>query len=219
MQMQLSRTDVGHQSILLNGFYELALSRHITGLAQSGGILVDVGANFGYYSILWLARQQQNKAVAFEAAPYNWEPLRTNIELNNLLDRTVLVQEALSDKAGFVAFEPHLSNGQTGWGGIALEQSENTIQIPSKTLDQYWAENYPGKTIAVLKIDVEGADTLVLQGAEQLLRERRIQHIFFEVNRPRMDQLGISPDTAFTLLNRHGYQVKAIDKNEMHACL
>ena len=217
--MQLSPADIGHQSILLDGFYELALSRKIVHLARSGGTLVDVGANYGYFSILWLAQNKQNRSVAFEAAPYNWDALNANIEQNGLSEQCVLVPKALSHQSGQVEFDPQHSDGQTGWGGIALKNTMNTIRVPATTLDAYWMANFPDKVIEVLKIDVEGADTLVLQGAEQLLRKKRIQHIFFEINRPRMEQLQISADLAETFLKSLGYQMETIDRNEIHAYL
>lgn len=58
----------------------------------------------------------------------------------------------------------------------------------------------------MLKIDVEGADTLVLRGAEALLRARRIGTIFFEDNLTRMAKLGIARGEAQALLESCGYR-------------
>jgi hypothetical protein len=63
----------------------------------------------------------------------------------------------------------------------------------------------PDQTIDVLKIDVEGADTWVLQGCETLLEQKRVRHIFFEQNEARMKPLGIGRDEAVTFLRSVGY--------------
>jgi hypothetical protein len=111
-----------------------------------------------------------------------------------------------------------MSDEQTGWGGLSLKEKMNTINVPVVTLDQFWTET-AYQTIDVLKIDTEGADTWVLEGASQLLREKRIKHIFFEENEVRMSALGILSDTAKNLLESCGYQLKQIEHGEWHASL
>lgn len=219
IRMRLQPGDVGHESIWLNGFYERQLSRQIVQLARAGGILVDVGANYGYFSLLWLAQNPGNRCIAFEPAPDNTGPLAANIERNGLSERITFESVALSDQCGVVPFTLEKEAGQTGWGGIAPGWSPETLHIPAVTLDAYWAQQGANRDIDVLKIDVEGADTLVLQGARGLLAAHRIRHIFFEVNLPRMKRLGIVENQAQTLLTTLGYRIKSIAPNEMHAFL
>src|SRR5262245_7937890 len=66
-KLNLLPTDVSHGLIALAGFYELALTRQIVTLAQHGGNLIDVGANYGYYTCLWGAQNRRNQVIAFEA--------------------------------------------------------------------------------------------------------------------------------------------------------
>ena len=74
--------------------------------------------------------------------------------------------------------------------------------------------------IDVLKIDTEGADAWVLDGAEQLLMSHRVRHVFFEQNLPRMTGLGIPRDAPFRTLESCGYKVETIGRNDsmFHAC-
>src|SRR5207302_7105545 len=76
---KLQPTDHGHRFLGWCGFYDLRLSRTLAGLAPAGGILVDVGANIGYFSLLWTAYNSENTALAFEASPRNQEMLRANV--------------------------------------------------------------------------------------------------------------------------------------------
>lgn len=73
--------------------------------------------------------------------------------------------------------------------------------------------------INVLKIDTEGADTWVIQGAEKLLKSHRINHIFFEENTARMEQLGIKPGEAQKLLTGCGYKLTNLGFGEWYAKL
>ncbi len=82
------------------------------------------------------------------------------------------------------------------------------ITVPVVTLDDQ-LKDMP--FIEVLKIDTEGADTWVLEGATSLLRQKRIRHVFFEENRQRMAQLDIKQGAAAEILRDTGYSVKVLD--------
>jgi hypothetical protein len=86
------------------------------------------------------------------------------------------------------------------------------------TLDDYFytTENKFAK-IDVLKIDTEGADTWVLYGAEKLLKNKMINHIFFEHNTERMNLLNIMPDEAGKFLQNLGYIVQQQSPTDLYA--
>ena len=86
------------------------------------------------------------------------------------------------------------------------------------TLDEFWSK-FADLTIDVLKIDTEGADTWVLEGASQLIKDKRIKHIFFEENKVRMSALGILSETAKDLLMSCGYKLKPIEEGEWYATI
>jgi FkbM family methyltransferase len=218
IKLNLEPLDVGHQAIAFCGFYELELSHRIVSLAQKGGMLIDVGANYGYYSCLWAGANPQNKVTAFEASPRNFSPLSENI-INNQLQSQVDIHElALGKEQGTLPFS-FMSNEQTGWGGLALETEPNSIDVPVVTLDKFCSENFADNVIDVLKIDTEGADTWVLQGAAELLKEHKVKHIFFEENQVRMSALGISTHASIDLLVSCGYKLIKIAQGEWYATI
>lgn len=216
-KLKLEPRDVGHQVIAFCGFYELELTRKIVQLAKQGGLFVDVGANYGYFSCLWAASNPENRVIAFEASPRNAVPLRENIAKNHLEAQVDIYDIALGKEVGNLPFS-FMSDEQTGWGGLSLKEEMNTINIPVVTLDQFWA-GLADQTIDVLKIDTEGADTWVLEGASQLLKEKRIKHIFFEENGVRMSTLGILSETAKKLLVSCGYKLRPIEEGEWYATI
>jgi len=198
-KMELSWQDEAHGEIAFTGFYELALSRRIAGDARRGGFLVDVGANYGYFTLLWLGGASQNRVLAFEASPANHAALRANLARNQCADHVELLEVAAGKERGTAQFSLG-DQSQTGWGGITTEKSATVV--PVTTLD----ETIPGNAIVdVLKVDVEGADTWVLQGAEKLLRQRRIRQIYYEQNHARMKGLGVAENEAADFLRSVGY--------------
>jgi FkbM family methyltransferase len=201
--------DVISGCIAFNGFYEWGLAKLIAQHAAKGGLLVDVGANMGYFSLLWAGLNRSNKVVAFEASPRNVELLRNNVKKNHLEDRIAVVPKAAGDHAGAVPFEAGAVE-QTGWGGISAGSSATSISVPMARLDDY----LPDTQIDVLKIDTEGADTLVLFGCENLLKNRKIKVIYFEQNRSRMQQIGLAEGEAPQFLQSLGYQCYCIGGSE-----
>ncbi len=191
------------------GCYEPTLSTRLAQLSKEGGLLVDVGANMGYFSLLWVVGSPTARAIAFEASPRNISMMESNIERNGLKDRIMLVPKAVGKASGFIDFDLGPVH-ETGWGGIASPQSARTISVPLVRLDQELLR----KNIDVLKIDVEGADTWVLYGCEQLLKEKRIGMIFFEQNRHRMQELGIQHGEAQQFLRDLDYNCQPFEGNE-----
>ncbi|HEX8280343.1 MAG TPA: FkbM family methyltransferase, partial [Chthoniobacterales bacterium] len=185
--MRLFPTDEAHSEIAFTGFYELALSRKIAALAAEsrGGLMVDVGANYGYYALLWAAASREHRVIAFEGSPRNHDPLRENVARNGLESQIDVRAIAVGREAGTLGFSIG-GTQQTGWGSFSLAGAEQTTEVPVVTLDSA----VPAKTVVeLLKIDVEGADTWVLEGARALLQTKRVRHIFFEQNKERMASL------------------------------
>lgn len=218
LKMDLNRFDIGHQYLAFTGVYENELTKEIVKLrAKSGGLMVDVGANYGYYSLIWSSGNAKNKVICFEASPKNLKAISNNIKKNNLDHQITLETSAVSDHIGKIYFDQGPEE-QTGWGGISKDKEGNTtVEIETISLDIYFAGD--DVNIEVLKIDTEGADFLVIKGSKELLKNKRIQHIFWEENIYRASQLGLLGGEAAILLKELGYAVEQIGDNEYHAFL
>lgn len=195
--------DLVSGSIAFTGCHEYRLSRAVAELAPIGGLMVDVGANMGYFSLLWASLNARNRVLALEPEPRNLSLLRRNVARNGFRDRIRIVGKAAGDRTAQVSFDTG-PREQTGWGGISIAKDSSALTVSMVTLD----ELLPDQTVDVLKIDVEGADTLVLRGAQRLLAQRRVRRIFFEENRERMARLHVDPAEAKRLLASHGYAVE-----------
>lgn len=203
--MRLLPGDVISDSIAFTGLYDLGFTRYLWRLAKNkGGHLVDVGANLGYFSLLWAVANPANSVTAFEASPRNLDYLRYNVATNDLSDQIDIRSEAVAREKGEMEFDLGPEE-QTGWGRLVRERSERSSRVPVVRLD----DALQGvDQIALLKIDIEGADTWAILGAERLFREKRIAHVYWEQSRILMGELGIREEEAPDFLCRTGYEVR-----------
>jgi FkbM family methyltransferase len=209
--------DIISEAIALNGFYDWTHTKIMAREAarNKDGMFVDVGANLGYFSFLWAGLAPQGRVVAFEASPRNISMFQFSIERNCLGRRIALIPKALGDCTGSVAFDIGPEE-QSGWGGLSNEVSSNAITVPIVRLD----DELPDQRIDLLKVDVEGAEALVLLGCEKLLRKRMINTIYFEQNQERMNALGFKEGDVQKFLRTMGYECRPIDASgaEWIAC-
>jgi len=165
--------------------------------------MIEVGANIGYFSLLWASARKTNRCIAFEASPRIIGMLRSNVSRNGFEDRIDVVPMAAGAASERLAFDVGPTD-QTGWGGFAAKADASTIDVEVIRVDDYVASNRP---IALLKIDAEGADTWALEGCERLLAGRMVKEVWYEQNKPRMRALEIRMEAAQTYLRRLGYDV------------
>ena len=207
-RLALQPGDISHGEIAFTGLYELGLTRRLVRLARAGGVLCDVGANFGYYTCLWAAQADGNAVVAYEPSERNHPALARNVERNGFAGRVRTFPLAVGERSGSLPFFPGPEE-QTGWGGFASQAGSARREVTVVRLDEHLA-GLGVESLAALKIDVEGADAWVIAGAERLLRERRIAHVFYEENKPCMAALGIAEGEAARVLEGCGYRVRAL---------
>ena len=199
--MELVRGDTISDCIAFTGVYEPALTQRLLKAARRGGTLVDVGANLGYFSLVWAASNPSNKCIAFEASPRNIDILRRNIVRNGLDEQIRVVPAAAGAAPGKLRFDLGPSE-QTGWGGLTLGDSDRCVDVDVVRVDDVMPA---GSHIAMLKVDTEGADAWVLLGCERLLKNALVREIWYEENKPRMEALGITVDSAQNYLRSLGY--------------
>ena len=141
---------------------------------REGDLFVDIGANIGVYSI-W-AIELGASVVAVEADPEAAGMLRENLRLNGYEQCARVVEAAVADRPGTMRFttdlgvENHLVLDDAATGPLR--------EVPVTTLDSLLGD----RSAAGAKIDVEGAEALVLQGARHTLAEGRIALIHLEWN-------------------------------------
>lgn len=182
------------------------LPAHIFRIAhRTPGLIIDVGANTGFYTMLAAAASARNRILAFEPVPEIIDLLHRNVLANGLQDRIRLIRCALSNRNGSGTL--HMPTDEHGLieTSASLEADfKATHAVPltvlCRTLDRVMAR--PAlfrQRVRLIKIDAEGHDAAVLEGARWTIwRDRPI--IFVEI----MPAADMDAVTAF--LRRHRYR-------------
>jgi len=162
--LRVNSSETIGQSISDMGVYDLVLSEAIWRLTKSGMSTADIGANIGYFSSLLSQRVGSAGSVAsFEPHPQLFARLQENIRPHV---NCSLYPLALSDKnrAGEL-FVPANFDGNEGTASLEKNNQTKVIPVEVRALD----ELLPGKKIDLIKIDVEGHELSVFQGAKKIL--------------------------------------------------
>lgn len=141
------------------------------GQAVDGTVLLEVGANFGVYSLPAVAAFGFARAVAYEPDPAAFALLEHNIERNALGDRVTAYHAALSAQPGELTLS--LGTGNAGDNRI-VDGGENvrrtTVRVPARTFDdEVVAGRIPLADLGLVWLDVQGHEGEVLAGARTLL--------------------------------------------------
>jgi FkbM family methyltransferase len=148
------------------GSYEHNKQALVAKLVKSGDIVYDVGANVGFYTVLFARLVgPTGSVVAFEPLPRNLRFLRNHVAMNRLKQVRV-VDAAVGDLDG----ESKFADEPTG--AMGKLSPTGTINVSVVSLDALIARQEIA-TPSLLKIDVEGAEGAVLRGAETMLRTIR----------------------------------------------
>lgn len=175
-------------------------------------VLVNVGANIGYYCCHALSKGKS--VVAFEPIQQNLRYLCTNIKINNWSDVEIFPM-ALYNKIGIL----DIYGGDTGasvikgWAGVPI--SYRTL-VPSSTMDLVLGSRLQGKKIFVV-MDVEGAEKGVLDGSAQMLamEPKPVWMVEIVAHENQADGVERNPNfkSIFELFFKNGYQAFSVDKN------
>ena len=183
--------------------YEPELA-YLQNLLSPGGSFVDVGANLGIYTLV-ASRLVGNsgRVIAFEPSMQSFPLLQKNAALNELTN-ICAVPAALSEKAGKVRLyqAPCCPSGNS----LAPLPSfpESFEYVVTETLDDM-LRRIPARHVDVIKMDVQGAEELVLRGARKVVASMN-PVIIFEFWPAGASLLGLSPYGAWNLLAGLGYR-------------
>lgn len=160
--------------------YEYNESRFVRAAVRPNDIVLDIGANIGWFTIMMARLVGDNGRVhAFEPRPTTFEYLGKSIAASNLTKNVMLYQKALSDAAGaaFITWRPNDRNPGNSW--ISKRISDPVIR--QDKISMVRLDDIGIGPVSFVKIDVEGAEPSVFRGGEKLIaRDRPV--ILSEIN-------------------------------------
>ena len=201
--------DVMFRELYIHGVYQDDVLVALRNLLQPGDVFWDIGANYGLMSI-YVDRHFAGRVrtVAFEPSPGVAEVLRRNIEVNGC--HAIEVQElCLSNQVGTATF---YTSPDHSWNATLIKQFAETtgedieIEVPTSTIDEC-IEHIPPPS--VIKLDVEGAEHLVVEGGREFLSRTRPPMVV-EYNIESIVECGLTPADYLSLFRDIGYAVHLI---------
>ncbi|HYU80592.1 MAG TPA: FkbM family methyltransferase [Vicinamibacterales bacterium] len=193
------------QRIFFDGYYERSVIEWLKHTLRPGDVMWDVGANIGALSLV--AARLCRRVVAFEPDPRCVARLNRNVAMN-AANNVVVLPVALTEHTGRASFYQS-AEMNTGMSSVIAGRLRvaTPMDVDGVRADELLAA-HPDLRPTIMKIDVEGAEHLVLRGAAQLLSTRQVRAIVFE---DRRDEDG-NPTNAGVLdvLNSTGYAIRPL---------
>ena len=148
---------------------------------RAGDVVYDIGANIGFYSVLFAKKVGTNgKVFAFEPETLNFERLRANADLNRL-GNLIPCPFALGAETQMLFLKRHSNEAGEGAHGIVETAGENTIPIFCFPLD-FLINEFCLPPPTVVKIDIEGYEAEALSGMKETLANKSIRVAFIEIH-------------------------------------
>lgn len=188
--------------------------------ARPDDVFWDVGACMGIHTFIVSQFLPQGNVVAFEPMPSNRGVLVDNKSLNNC-DNVTVFREALADTSGERDFAIRESV-QPGYGRHSFVkgdyESVKTITVDVESGDGLLVKDSSIPRPNIIKVDVEGAGPLVMNGLKHMLSSKECHTVVFETHRPNNTQpshedFGYTEDEFISLVESFGFEVKMLNQD------
>ena len=197
----------------LNGSYEEFETELVKKEVQREDVVLDIGANIGYYTLIFAKLVgEKGKVYAFEPDPTNFKLLKKNVLINGYKN-VIFVQKAVSQKNGIVKL--YLCDDNKGDHRIYDSGDDrHFLAIESIRLDNYFCGK--NRKINFIKMDIQGAEGLALQGMTDILKRNDELKIISEFWPIGLKRSGTTPFSFLKLLLDHGFKLNELnEKNKM----
>lgn len=188
-------------NLSINGVYEDVETEFVKKIIHKGDVVLDIGANIGYYSLIFAKLVGKlGKVFSFEPEPYNFSLLNKNIKINHY-DNVVTENRVVSDFNGITKL--YLSEIRTGMHRIYPSRytTTKTVDVKTISIDDYFQNNELKDKISFIKIDVEGSELGVLHGMKNILQNNHMIKVLLEFVPFCIREFGAKPKDLLDFLN------------------
>jgi FkbM family methyltransferase len=208
-RMLLRPANVIEGPIYVYGFFEFPVALAFIKLVARDNVVVDAGSNIGQYTLLAARRVgKSGRVLSFEPNPSIRGRLVRNVELNEYTNIDVLPFALGKHSGDATLYTPEGEPaGDEGWASLAPFQEQRPVQkvtVEVRTLDAVLEERGV-RRVDVIKVDVEGTEADVLEGAANCLRRDR-PAVFFEVHSVEAKNGGVTA-APIEVLRDAGYRI------------
>lgn len=194
--------------IIEDGEWEPQVVQVLRNYLQTGSVFVDIGANVGWHTAVGSSIVgSTGRVYAIEPNPDNARLIAHTVQRNGLTN-VELLPFALSERTGYAAFRSAVgSNGGFTWGKDPSFIDPMVTIVPTVRFDDLDIAR-----VDVIKMDVEGAEPMVMRGAVEMI-ERDHPVIVFEFSCDMTQRVGgVAPREHLRFFEDHGYTLSMIDR-------
>jgi len=203
------RGNIISQDIYLKGVWEPEVTEYIRPRIKPGMTVIDVGADTGYYTLLFAKRVGRvGRVIAFEPIPSARDILERNISLNHYTNMITVCDFALFSHNASTVLEAPRKFSRINSKKTTNES--NGIRIQTRIFDECVPE-FNVQRIDIVKIDVEGAELDVLYGMRRSLEEYH-PTLLVEVHPNYLEDFGFTPEDLIRFLDDTKYCIHPVDK-------
>ena len=200
--------------------YKKHLEDPFAGLVQKspqlfrGGHILDIGANIGYCSALFSRVLDPGRSVfAFEPEPFNVSLLERVIR-TRARGPVVPIQAAVGAADGEIRLQLNpRHHGDHRVVAASSQPVDNCITVPLLSVDAFLQRQDPGAPVCFIKIDVQGYEQAVCEGAEQTLARNPECRVVLEYMPEAMGALGFRPPDLLAWFQQRGYHAHVVHKD------
>lgn len=196
------------KELFFNGIYEPKTISLILSLLNKSSVFFDVGANIGSISIP-VSKLSNCMVYAFESSHFNSGFLKQNVLSNSLQKFTV--EEVAVHSVHNTKLRFYETEGKFGGSSLSPTYNKTFYEVNSLALDNYCNQNGINY-IDVLKIDIQGFEIEALKGAINLIMNKSIRAIIFEMESWAEKEAGYEPGEAQRFLIENGYELFSLEK-------
>jgi FkbM family methyltransferase len=225
-KISLKRTDVilNHKMILderdslnlaWNRVYEPYETNVVSSIIKPNDIIVDVGANIGYYTLIFSKLTGKGgKVFAFEPSNSNFKILNENIRINKYSDVVVTINKAVSDKEEQMNL--YLNDENHGMNRIfksnAYAPKTNHVErIETIRLDSFF-DKLQSLKVDFVKLDIEGSEYGAIKGMQKIIDNNKKLALMTEFHPSSITEYGIVPRQFLELLYSFGFNIWSLDR-------
>jgi FkbM family methyltransferase len=178
---------------------------------RAGDRVLDIGANIGYYTLIAARRVgPQGRVYAFEPDPANFRLLEKNVRANGYAN-VVLVNKAVADKNGKIRLYLNPSN-RGDHRVYDSKDGRSSIEIETVALDRFFKPL--DKKIHFIKMDIQGAEALALEGMKGLVRANKGLKLITEFSPASLEMAGSRPPSYLKNLQALGFRFFEISEKK-----
>jgi FkbM family methyltransferase len=206
------------RDVFLAGLYEPIETQLLRETLRPGDTFVDVGANWGYFTLIAASLvNAQGRVIAVEADPRHYARLANNVALNHF-SQVTCVHAAAARERGTLRLRGYADaavNRGVSSLHASLPEDAPTFDVAAIPIDAL-LDDAGCDRVALMKIDVEGGEDGVLEGMQSGLARHRFARIMLELHPDILEQRDVSVREVCDRLRAHGYVGWSIDRAGRH---